>query len=78
MDGKPLRLASGTKGSPANSFDGLIFGELLDVWLIYGGFLKQGYPKSSINRWIFDNKNHPAFWGTTMTMETPISKHFFL
>jgi hypothetical protein len=22
MDGKPLRLASGTKGSPANSFDG--------------------------------------------------------
>ena len=36
MDGKPLRLASGTKGSPANSFDGLIFwgtvGCMVDIW----------------------------------------------
>ena len=38
----------------------------------FGGFLKWGYPKSSMFRWIFNQPS--SYLGTPMTMETPISR----
>ena len=41
----------------------------------YGAFLKWGTSKSSILDWDFPWNKQSSFWGTTITMETPISIH---
>ena len=71
-----LAMRSGPQedGSPPKSAAGSVFLNCsLHFYAWYGGFHKWGYPQSSsISRWDFPLHKPSSYWGTPMTMETPV------